>query len=319
MTFTHQSVLPEEACHYLDIRKGGLYVDGTLGGSGHARTILKSIGPSGRLIGIDQDPDAIHNAQKRLIPLAAGERQVTVVQDNFENLPHILDKMGIEGVDGILVDLGLSFHQLMESQRGFSFQKDEPLDMRMDPESDTTAAEILQHLSENALVDIFFKYGEEKMSKRIAKKIVMQRESVPLKTTRELAELVQSVMPARMLHGPGKKIHPATRIFQALRIAVNRELEALERFMTHAPDRLNPKGRLCVISFHSLEDRIVKQAIRSREVGQGCRCPREFPQCTCGFVPTLRSVFRKPLLPGRDEIDRNPLSRSAKLRVAERI
>ncbi len=319
MLFTHQSVFPDEACRHLNLRPGGIYVDGTLGGSGHARTILSHIGPTGLLIGIDQDPDAIDHAKETLLPLSASKEQVQIFHDNFSALPEILNGLDIQGVDGILVDLGLSFHQLMESQRGFSFQKDEPLDMRMDPRGTETAAEIINHYPEKALVNIFFKYGEEKFSKKIARHIVMQREMEPLKTSRELALLIQELMPAKRLHGPGKKIHPATRIFQALRIAVNKELEQLEDFMAHAPDQLNPGGRLCVISFHSLEDRIVKQAIRSREAGQGCTCPREFPQCICGFVPTLKSVFRKPVVPGQDEINNNPLSRSAKLRVAERI
>ena len=319
MTFTHQSVLPDEACRYLNLRLGGIYVDGTLGGSGHAKTILNRIGPTGQLIGIDQDPDAIDHAKQTLLPLSASEKQVRIFHDNFSALPEILNGLDIDGVDGILVDLGLSFHQLMESQRGFSFQKDEPLDMRMDPRSTETAADIVNDYPEKALMDIFFKYGEEKLSRKFAKHIVMQREKRPLKTSGELALLIQELMPAKKIHGPGRKIHPATRVFQALRIAVNRELEQLEHFMAHAPERLNPGGRLCVISFHSLEDRIVKQAIRSREAGQGCTCPREFPQCICGFVPTLKSVFRKPVVPGQDEIDKNPLSRSAKLRVAEKL
>lgn len=289
-------------------------MDGTLGGCGHAKSILKTIGPTGRLIGIDQDPDAIENATRVLKPFAD---QVEIFHDNFASLPQILNDLGIRGVDGILVDLGLSFHQLMESNRGFSFQRDEALDMRMDIRTDTTAADMVNRYDEKKLTDIFFKYGEERMARKIARQILSQRLETPITTTRQLADLVRDVMPAKLTRT--QKIHPATRVFQALRIAVNRELEQLETFISHAPDMLNAGGRLCVISFHSLEDRIVKHGIRSREEGQGCTCPRDFPRCICGFTPTLRSVFRKPILPGPKETAENPLSRSAKLRVAERI
>jgi len=310
MKFTHQSVLPGEACEHLNLKPGAICVDGTLGGCGHTRTILKTIGPTGRLIGIDQDPDAIENAEDILAPFSG---QVEIVHDNFASLPHILQNLEIEGVDAILVDLGLSFHQLIESRRGFSFQRD----MRMDTRADITAAHMVNRYSEKQLIEIFFKYGEERMSRKIARRIVEEREKMPITTTQSLAQLVRDVMPAKLIRT--QKIHPATRVFQALRIAVNRELEQLETFMSHVPEMLNTGGRLCVISFHSLEDRIVKKAIRSREEGQGCSCPREFPRCICGFVPTLRSIFRKPVLPGEEEIQKNPLSRSAKMRVAEKI
>ncbi|MBF0231869.1 MAG: 16S rRNA (cytosine(1402)-N(4))-methyltransferase RsmH [Desulfamplus sp.] len=312
MTFTHISVLPSEACFHLNLKPGAICVDGTLGGCGHALTILKKILPDGRLIAIDQDMDAVKNAENLLV---AFSNNVNIFHDNFSSLPAILESLGIIAVDAILVDLGLSFHQLMESQRGFSFQKDEPLDMRMDRTNSTTAADIINGYSEKSLADIFFRYGEERMSRKIARTIVEKRKLSPIVSTGNLASLVRQVMPAKLLKT--QKIHPATRVFQALRIEVNRELDHLETFMSHVPEMLNVGGRLCVISFHSLEDRIVKQSIRSFE--KGCTCPREFPQCSCGFVPTLKSIFRKPIIPGEEEICKNPLARSAKMRVAEKI
>jgi len=312
MTFTHISVLPSEACYHLNLKPGSICVDGTLGGSGHARSILKAILPDGRLIGIDQDMDAVRNAETILSNFSGN---VDIFNDNFSSLPAILETLGLRGVDGILVDLGLSFHQLMESQRGFSFQKDEALDMRMDKRNSTTAADIINEYSEWALADIFFRYGEERMSRKIAREIVAKRAISSISSTVELANLVRQVMPTKLLKT--QKIHPATRVFQALRIEVNRELEHLETFMAHVPDLLNTGGRLCVISFHSLEDRIVKHAIRSWE--KGCTCPKEFPECSCGFIPKLKSISRKPIVAGTEEICKNPLSRSAKMRVAEKI
>ncbi|WP_080809092.1 16S rRNA (cytosine(1402)-N(4))-methyltransferase RsmH [Desulfamplus magnetovallimortis] len=314
MIFTHKSVLPKETCHHLNLKQNGIYVDGTLGGCGHSRRILEKTAPSGILIGIDQDADAIENARKELMPFHG---RVFLFHDNFSSLPDILNKLEIKAVDGILVDLGLSFHQLMESNRGFSFKKDEFLDMRMDTRNNLTAADIIENYSEKELTDIFFRYGEERMSRKISRKIVEQRRVAPIKTTAQLAALIRETMPAKLIHT--QKTDPATRVFQALRIAVNKELEQLEIFMNKAPEMLKSSGRLCVISFHSLEDRIVKQAIRSREEGYGCSCPRDFPRCTCGFVPDLKSITRKPVIPGNDEIHENPLSRSAKMRVAEKL
>jgi 16S rRNA (cytosine1402-N4)-methyltransferase len=337
-TFTHISVLQTEACNYLNLKSGGIFVDGTLGGSGHARSILQSILPNGRLIGIDQDIDAVKNAEMLLaeflapdIAPATGDLNnlgnvnavcnrkssgnVNIVHGNFSTLLAILDSLGLKSVDGILLDLGLSFHQLMESQRGFSFQKDEPLDMRMDSRNQTTAADIINEYSESALTDIFFRYGEERMSRKIARRIVETRVVSPIATTKELASIVKQVMPTKLLKT--QKIHPATRVFQALRIEVNSELEHLEKFMSHVPDMLNIGGRLCVISFHSLEDRIVKHSIRSWE--NGCTCPKKMPECLCGFVPKLKAIVKKPIMPDMNEIRGNPLSRSARLRVAERI
>ncbi|MBF0199734.1 MAG: 16S rRNA (cytosine(1402)-N(4))-methyltransferase RsmH [Desulfamplus sp.] len=314
MIFTHETVMKQEACLHLNLKPGALCVDGTLGGCGHARAILDAIAPEGKLIGIDQDPDAIAHAREVLQPFA---NRTTLVHDNFAYLPRILKQMGINAVDAVFVDLGLSFHQLMESKRGFSFTKNELLDMRMDPRTEVTAGEMLNTFTEQKLADIFFRYGEERLSRKIAGAIVQKRQESPLLTTGELAQLISGVMPARLVRT--QKIHPATRVFQALRIAVNREMEKLEMFMDHAPELLNIGGRICVISFHSLEDRIVKRAIRSREKGQGCTCPRDFPQCTCGFTPSLKSITKGPITPTAEEIGKNPLSRSAKLRVAEKI
>lgn len=310
--FTHISVLKKEVYAYLNLKPGSICVDGTLGGCGHASSILQAILPEGRLICIDQDIDAVKNAE---VVLSQFSDSVDIFHGNFSQMAEILDSLGIKGVDGILLDLGLSFHQLMESQRGFSFQKDEPLDMRMDIQNSTTAADIINHYSESALTDIFFKYGEERMSKKIARQIVGRREESPILTTAELASLVRNAMPLKLIKT--QKIHPATRVFQALRIEVNSELEHLENFMSQVPDLLNIGGRVCIISFHSLEDRIVKQSIRSWE--NGCTCPREFPQCVCGFVPKLKAVVKKPVCAGREEVLENPLSRSARLRVAQRV
>ena len=302
---------------HLNLNQGDTCVDCTLGGAGHALSIVKAIMPGGRFIGMDQDMDALIHAKEFLSGTGVQDSgSIELIHSSFSRLPDVLHGLGIDdGVDGILMDLGLSFHQLSESKRGFTFQEDEPLDMRMDTETQTTAADIVNHFGKKQLTDIFFKYGEERMSRKIAGKIVEVREKTPFKTTRQLSDLIVSVMPAKLIHS--QKIHPSTRVFQALRIAVNRELEELETIMKSIPDILKPGGRLCVISFHSLEDRIVKQKIKSFE--KGCTCPREFPRCVCGFTPKLKSVFRKPLMPGKDEIQKNPMSRSAKLRVAVRL
>ncbi len=312
MIFTHTSVMPQEIREYLDLKPGNTCVDCTLGGSGHALTSLKAVLPGGRLIGTDQDRDAVENAHKVFEPYASN---VHIFHDNFSKVPRILDSMGIEGVDGILLDLGLSLHQLRQGKRGFSFKGDEPLDMRMDLRADRTAADIVNQSDEKSLVDIFFKYGEERMSRKIARAIVKARAASPITRNRELSEIVRAAMPAKLVHQ--QKIHPATRVFQALRIVVNKELERLERFMEAVPDMLNPGGRICVISFHSLEDRIVKQQIRAFE--KGCTCPRDFPKCVCGFTPRLKSVSRKAILPTQEETEANPMARSARLRVAEKV
>ncbi len=304
--------MPREIQHYLAVRPGGVYVDCTLGGSGHARNIIEQLLPDGLFIGIDQDKDAIENAEKVLNPFSGNTR---IFHDNFSALPLILNRLKIEHVDGILLDLGLSLHQLRQGRRGFSFQMDEDLDMRMDIRHNKTAADIVNTSSERDLVNLFFTYGEERMSRRIARQIVDHRRQAPIRTSKELARIVLEAIPEKMKHT--QKIHPATRIFQALRIAVNQELEVLEGFMKILPSLLKVKGRACVISFHSLEDRIVKQHFRSFE--KGCVCPREFPVCQCGFVPQLKVITRKPVVPDESETRRNPMARSAKLRVAEKV
>lgn len=304
--------MPQEVRKALDLKPGETCVDCTLGGSGHAATSLAAVLPGGRLIGIDQDLDAIDNARQ---VFESNTPKVFIFHDNFSNLPHILESLDIDGVDGVLLDLGLSLHQLRNGQRGFSFKGDEPLDMRMDMRTAITASDLVNQLEERALADIFFKYGEERMSRKIARAIVNQRERSAITRNCELAEIVRNAIPDKIVHQ--QKIHPATRVFQALRIAVNKELEQLERFMDAVPDFLNPGGRICVISFHSLEDRIVKQRFRSFE--KGCTCPRDFPRCVCGFKPRLKSISKKPIMPAQEEIETNPMARSARLRVAERL
>ena len=306
----HVSVLLNECIENLNIRPDGVYVDGTLGLGGHSYEIASRL-RGGRLIGIDRDPSAIERAGARLAPF--GDR-VTLVHGNFGDVASILDDLGIDGADGMLFDLGVSSPQLDEAARGFSYMLDAPLDMRMDGTAPLSAYDVVNGWSEERLNRILWDYGEERYARRITAAILRARAIKPVESTLELVEIIKSAMPAAALR---EKQHPAKRSFQAIRIAVNDELGEVERMMETAPDKLNPGGRLCVISFHSLEDRIVKNGIARRE--NGCTCPREAPVCTCGFVRTLRSVSRKPILPSEDEIERNPRSRSAKLRVAERV
>ena len=310
MEARHISVLLEECIEALNIRPDGIYVDGTLGLGGHSAAIAERL-TTGLLIGIDRDETAIQRAGERLKPF--GER-VTLVHGNFRNTAAILDNLGISGVDGMLFDLGVSSPQLDEAGRGFSFMHDAPLDMRMDANDELNAWFIVNCWPEEKLKRILYDYGEERYAPRIAAAILRARAEKPIATTLELVEVIRSAMPAQALR---EKQHPAKRTFQAIRIAVNDELEAVRTLIETAPDKLNPGGRLAVISFHSLEDRIVKLGIRDRE--DGCTCPREFPVCTCGFVQTLRSVTRKPILPTPEELAANPRARSAKLRVAERV
>ncbi len=312
MAFEHTSVMPQEVQSFLQLKPGNTCVDCTLGGSGHASQSIKAILPTGKLIGIDQDADAISNAK---IILKDHLQSIELVHDNFVNLPKILETLEIKGADGILLDLGLSLNQLKNSKRGFSFQKVENLDMRMDTREQLTAMEIINSFNEKDLADIFFKYGEEKMSRKIAKNIIRERTSSQIQTSDELAQIVKKSIPAKITFK--KKIHPATKVFQALRIYVNKELDRLEIFMQKIPELLNKQGRLVVISFHSLEDRIVKKQIRKFE--DGCTCPRGLPQCACGFEQRLKSVFKKPLMPSIEEINSNPMARSAKMRVAQRV
>ncbi len=310
MTYKHVPVMQKEVLFYLNCRPGKIFVDGTLGGSGHAASICNSIVPHGLLIGIDQDIDSINNGEKVLSPFKSNIR---LVNDNFSNLHLILSELGISGVDGILLDLGISFNQLMLSGRGFSFNEDSPLDMRMDTSSKVRAADLVNDLDEKSLSKIFRKFGEEKRSKQIARKIVNARKDGAIKTSKELSDIVRSALPSKILRTG--KTHPATRVFMALRIAVNKELEMLESFMGNVDSLLNPGGRLCVISFHSLEDRLVKQGIKALE--KGCTCPADFPICTCNKKKVARALTKKVVRPTEQEIALNPLARSAKLRAME--
>lgn len=306
----HVSVLLDECIENLAIKPDGIYVDGTLGLGGHSYEIASRL-TTGRLIGIDRDETAIARAGERLAPFAG---KITLVHGNFSDTASILDDLGIDAVDGMLFDLGVSSPQLDEAERGFSYMNDAPLDMRMDRSEGLTAYDVVNDYSADRLNRIFWDYGEERYARRISAAIIAAREKKPVETTYELVDIIKGALPAAALR---EKQHPAKRCFQAIRIAVNDELGAISALMDTAPDKLKLGGRLCVISFHSLEDRIVKSGIAARE--NGCTCPREAPICTCGFIKTLKSVCRKPILPGADEIERNPRARSAKLRVAERV
>ena len=306
----HVSVLLRECIDNLNIKPDGVYLDGTLGMGGHSYEIASRL-TTGRLICVDRDETAIERAGARLAPFAD---RVTLVHGNFADAASILESLGIAGADGMLFDLGVSSPQLDEAERGFSYMQDAPLDMRMDGSAALTAYEVVNTWSADRLNRILWDYGEERYARRITAGILAARERKPVASTAELVEIITAALPAAALR---EKQHPAKRSFQAIRIAVNDELGAVASMMETAPDKLNIGGRLCVISFHSLEDRIVKAGIAARE--NGCTCPREAPVCTCGFVKTLRSVSRKPILPSEDEIARNPRARSAKLRVAERV
>jgi len=312
MVFEHTSVMPNQVHAYQNLNPGDICVDCTLGGCGHAMATLKTIGSDGLLIGIDQDMDAITNARN---VLHLFEDNVRLHHNNFSDLPGILKNAGINGVNSILLDLGFSLNQLTQSKRGFSFKKDEPLDMRMDVRNPLTAHQVVNTYSEKQLVDIFFTYGEERFSRRMARAIIEKRACTPIATSLELAGVIEKAMPARAK--AKQKIHPATRVFQALRIVVNRELERLETFIQAVPSMLVKGGRISIISFHSLEDRIVKQRLRAFE--NGCTCPKQFPLCICGFVKQMESVTRKPVTADPDELKANPMARSAKLRVAQKI
>ena len=306
----HKSVLLHECIENLNIRPDGIYVDGTLGLGGHSMEIAKRL-TTGRLIAIDQDETAIARSKERLAPWAD---RITFVHGNFRSLGKILDDLGIDRVNGMLFDLGVSSPQLDEAERGFSYMADAPLDMRMDQSAPVTAWTVVNTWSESELARILRDYGEERYAGRIAAGIVRSREKKPVETTLELVDIIKSAMPGAALR---EKQHPAKRSFQAIRIAVNDELGAVERMMQAAVDRLNPGGRLAVITFHSLEDRIVKNAMN--EAAQGCTCPKEFPVCVCGKTPRVRILSRKPILSTAQELAENPRARSAKLRAAEKI
>jgi 16S rRNA (cytosine1402-N4)-methyltransferase len=312
MAYRHIPVMRSEVLEYLNCRPGKIFVDGTLGGAGHARDICERIMPDGLLIGIDQDPAAIANAGIVLEPFAA---RVRLVHENFAQLPNVLSQLGITGVDGILLDLGLSLNQLENSGRGFSFQREEPLDMRMDPRAPETAADLVNGLAEDELRRIFQEYGEEHFSGRIARRIAAERRRAPVQTSGELARLVCAAVPGRT--SGRSRIHPATRVFMALRIAVNRELERLEEFLDQVPHCLNREGRLCILAFHSLEDRIVKHRLRA--LAQGRQPESPFATNRERVPGALKVLTKKVLRPGPEEIAANPMARSTRLRAAERV
>ncbi len=312
MPFKHIPVMLPQVLHYLNCKQGKIYVDCTLGGSGHARAICEKIVPDGVLIGIDQDIDAIQNATK---VLKQYDLSIHLFHENFVHLPELLRQLRIAAVDGILLDLGISLHQLESSGRGFSFNKEEPLDMRMNIEVSTKAEDLINSMEEKSLRNIFQEYGEERWAGQIARKIVKQRQRKAIRSSAELAQIICDAVPKQV--SLSQKIHPATRVFMALRIAVNRELERLDLFMENVADLLNPKGRLCVLSFHSLEDRIVKHRIKALE--KTCVCPPDFPKCICTKKKIVRSLTKKVVRPTKDEIEINPMARSSKLRAFEKI
>ncbi len=309
MEYTHKPVMLAECMELLNIRPDGVYVDGTLGRAGHSREIARRLA-TGRLLCIDQDMAAIRAAEERLAPW---RERVTLVHGNFSQLGDILQEAGISGADGMLFDLGVSSPQLDDASRGFSYMQDAPLDMRMDDAAPLTAREIINTWSYEELRRVLYDYGEERYAPAIARAIVRARETAPVETTFALVDIVRRAMPPAALR---EKQHPAKRTFQAIRIAVNGELEALPPMLEAAAEALSPGGRLAVITFHSLEDRIVKQTMRT--LATGCTCPPEFPVCVCGKKPKLRLLSRRPTAAGPEELQENPRSRSAKLRWAER-
>lgn len=308
MEFKHVSVLLNECIEALNIKEEGTYVDCTLGGTGHTQEILKKL-KGGRLIGIDQDSDALRNAEI----LLKDYDNVLLVHQNFENIKEVIIENASAGVDGILMDLGVSSYQLDEGERGFSYMKDAPLDMRMNREEDLSAYDVVNNYSEEEIHRIIRDFGEERFAKRIAQFIINSREEKPIETTLELVKIIKAAIPAKLRRdGP----HPAKRTFQAIRIEVNRELSILRNTILDAVDGLKPEGRLAIITFHSLEDRIVKNTYK--ELFNPCTCPSNMP-CICGKVATIKILTKKPILPSEEEIENNPRSRSAKLRVLEKI
>ena len=308
--FHHVSVLLEECLEGLNIKPDGIYVDGTLGGAGHSSQIARRL-TTGRLIGIDRDPVALKAAGERL---ASYGDKVTLVHSNFCRIAQVLDELNIDAVDGILLDLGVSSPQLDDGSRGFSYMADAPLDMRMNSEDSLSAYDVVNTWSQEELKRILYDYGEERYAPQIARAICNKREVSPIQTTLELVDVIRSAMPAAALR---EKQHPAKRSFQAIRIAVNDELGSVEKVMRDAIPALNPGGRLAIITFHSLEDRIVKNGMAA--ASKGCTCPPNFPVCVCGKKPQVKLVSRKPIVSSQEELDRNPRARSAKLRVCEKI
>ena len=309
--FSHKSVLLWECMEGLAIRPNGIYIDGTAGGAGHSSCIASHLSEGGRLIALDQDEVAVQTATARLA--AFGER-ATVVRSNFREVESVCKTLGIEQIDGMLLDLGVSSYQLDTAERGFSYQADAPLDMRMDLRNPLSAYEVVNEYSEERIKKILFEYGEERFSGRIASAILRAREQAPIRTTGELVRIVKGAIPAAARDGGH---HPAKRTFQALRIEVNAELDVIEPAIRSAVNLLREGGRIAIITFHSLEDRIVKQTFA--DLASGCTCPKNFPVCVCGKKPKVKVVTRKPILPSEAELEENPRSRSAKLRVAERL
>lgn len=311
MAFNHKSVLPQETIDNLNIRPGGIYVDGTLGGGGHSYRILEKLNGKGRLIGIDQDSDAI---------MAAGEKlkefgdMVTIVRDNYCNMPKVLKSLGADRADGIILDLGVSSFQLDTAERGFSYKTDAPLDMRMDKRKEITAEDIVNDYDEMELYRIIKEYGEDRFAKNIAKHIVAARKKQRITSTGQLSDIIKAAIPMKVRAAGG---HPAKKTFQAIRIELNRELDVLTESIDMMVDLLNDRGRLCIITFHSLEDRIVKNGFRKNE--NPCTCPPDFPVCVCGKKPKGQVITRKPIVPTGQELEANKRAKSSKLRVFERI
>lgn len=311
MEFNHISVLLNECIDGLDIKKDGIYVDGTLGGAGHSKEICRFLDSEGMLVGIDQDKNAIAVSEKRL---ASEKCKVLLVKSNFSNVKNILGEKSISGIDGMLLDLGVSSHQLDEPTRGFSYMHDAALDMRMNQNETLSAYDVVNNYSEEELYTIIKEYGEERWAKRIAQFICSHRVQSPVETTYELVEIIKKAVPKNARRdGP----HPAKRTFQAIRIEVNNELGIIQDTILDIVEMLNPGGRLCIITFHSLEDRIVKQTYKKLE--NPCTCPRDFPVCVCKEKPKIKIITRRPILPTEEEVDINPRSRSAKLRIIEKL
>jgi len=303
-------VLAQGAVQYLNLKPEGIYVDGTVGSGGHSLEILRHLHEKGRLICLDQDPDAIRLSRERL----GSDHRVRFIQANFADLDRVMQDLAINGIDGILLDLGMSSYQIEKSGRGFSFNREEPLDMRMDPAHTSTGEHLVNSLSVKALQSLLREYGEERNASTLARAIVKAREQEAIKTASQLAQIIEAASPKS--HGPWKK-HPATKTFQALRIAINQEMDKLETFLRKIPSLIAEGGRLVVISYHSLEDRQVKKAMVHWE--RACVCPPDFPVCACNKIPTFRRLFKKGQKPEQAEIDHNPRARSAIMRVAERI
>lgn len=310
LDFEHTPVLLNEVIKGLNIKKDGIYVDGTLGGAGHSLKIIEGL-DNGKLVGIDQDMDAINKAKDVLKDYL---ERTEIVHDNFKNIPQILSNLNIDKVDGILLDLGVSSYQFDERERGFSYQKDAPLDMRMDRENNLRAWDVVNKYKEKELSDILWKYGDERWSKRIAKFIVEERRNSPIDTTFQLVSIIKKAIP-KGARASGH--HPAKKTFQAIRIEVNKELEILKKSIPALCNLLKPKGRICIITFHSLEDRIVKENFK--ELNTGCICPKDFPICVCNRKKEIEIITKKPIVPTEDELSKNPRARSAKLRIGEKV